>query len=306
MASLWKLRQIAKRHRITLVHCNEQDVYPIGQYLARWLGVPVVVSIHCSMARPYCEWAFGGRRCPDRIFFISPGNLETCRASVDGVIPESRRRVLFNGLDLNHYQPSEERRLSFRRRFSEGSPGSLAHCAKRQATRAFVELGLRLSIRAANRRGWRLVAGASHGSREAVLKHAHEALGTDSSTSDIPTSCDFTVVSTFVNTSREELRISSVLESTSRGCPVVALSNPWTGRFSGEAKSCRRMMIAPTNAVERWIGSPERLQQSRAGARARVRRTDNRKLSGQLWEEYHLSTSETKWNTLPFQSTLRN
>jgi hypothetical protein len=38
MSSLWKLTRIVRKHRVQLVHCNEQDVYPIGQYLARWLG----------------------------------------------------------------------------------------------------------------------------------------------------------------------------------------------------------------------------------------------------------------------------
>src|SRR5712671_2513203 len=46
LASLW---QIAMRHRVELVHCNEHDIYPIGQYLARLLRVPVVISVHFTL-----------------------------------------------------------------------------------------------------------------------------------------------------------------------------------------------------------------------------------------------------------------
>src|SRR5688500_12753455 len=30
LVSLWKLRSIAKRHNVQLIHCNEQDIYPNG------------------------------------------------------------------------------------------------------------------------------------------------------------------------------------------------------------------------------------------------------------------------------------
>jgi len=318
MASLWKLRQIAKRHRITLIHCNEQDIYPIGQYLARWLGVPVVVSIHCSMARPYCEWAFGGRRCPDRIFFISRGNLETCRASVDGVIPESRRRVLYNGLDLNHFQPSEERRRSFRRRFDlEGKIALGVACALREGKQLehLVELGLRI----VDPRVRIVVAGGPvAGERpyaEALLKHAHEALGDRFvHVGHLDELRDFySGLDVFVNTSREEACSISVLESMSCGCPVVGYaSKSVDGQIlpGGGEIVPQDDVIALTNAVERWIGSPERLQQSRAGARARVEDAfDIRKLSGQLWDEYRsLCTSADEMEHLGAvsQSTLRN
>src|SRR5262245_1578256 len=77
-ASLARLRRIVKRHRIELIHCNEQDIYPIGQYLGKWCGVPVVVSIHFTMNRDYCTWAFGQARSPRRMFFISKGNRDAC------------------------------------------------------------------------------------------------------------------------------------------------------------------------------------------------------------------------------------
>ncbi len=32
--------RIVRRHHIEMIHCNEQDTYPIGQYLARYAGCP--------------------------------------------------------------------------------------------------------------------------------------------------------------------------------------------------------------------------------------------------------------------------
>src|SRR5262245_19878024 len=59
-------------------------------------------------------WAFGGSRCPDRIFFVSRNSLDACRADLDGVIPEKRWRVLYNGLDMDWFRPDVELRESFR------------------------------------------------------------------------------------------------------------------------------------------------------------------------------------------------
>ena len=112
--ALWHLRSIARRHQIELLHCNEHDVYPIGQYLARTLGVPVVVSVHFTMARGYCDWAFSGRRVPARMFFVSQRNLEYCHSGLDGIVPQSSWRVLHNGLDLSKYQPDANLGRDFR------------------------------------------------------------------------------------------------------------------------------------------------------------------------------------------------
>jgi hypothetical protein len=46
LRSLVRVVQIGRRHAVQLVHCNEHDIYPIGQYVARLLRVPVVLSVH--------------------------------------------------------------------------------------------------------------------------------------------------------------------------------------------------------------------------------------------------------------------
>src|ERR1700710_521700 len=76
IAPLWRLRRLVRRHRIELIHSNEQDLYPVAQYLGRVCRLPVVVSVHFTMNRGFCEWAFAGARNPRRIFFVSQGSLD--------------------------------------------------------------------------------------------------------------------------------------------------------------------------------------------------------------------------------------
>src|SRR5262245_17059583 len=69
--SLLKVVLIAKRHGVELIHCNEHDIYPIGQYVGRICRVPVVVSVHFTVTESFSAWAFRGRRCPAYAFFVS-------------------------------------------------------------------------------------------------------------------------------------------------------------------------------------------------------------------------------------------
>ncbi len=72
--------------RIQVMHSNEQDVYPVAQYLGKLCRMPVVVSVHFTMDRGYCEWAFAAARNPQRIFFVSAGSREACRPGIEGVV----------------------------------------------------------------------------------------------------------------------------------------------------------------------------------------------------------------------------
>src|SRR5262249_16118483 len=115
LSSLWRLRRLVRRHAIELIHCNEQDIYPIGKYLGRLCSLPVVVSIHCKMGPAYFRWAFGGRQRPERIFFVSRGNQRANSEGMADLVPESDWRLLPNGLDVEHFRPTPNRRAAFRR-----------------------------------------------------------------------------------------------------------------------------------------------------------------------------------------------
>lgn len=295
LSSLWKLRGIAKGHNIELVHCNEQNVYPNGQYLARWLGLPAVVSIHFTMGRPYCEWAFGGKRVPSRIFFISPGNLEACRESVSGVIPESNWRMLYNGLDLTHFTPDSQRRNTFRKKYDlDGKVAIGVACAlrERKQLQHLFELGKRLP----DPRLRIVVAGGPVGDERqyaedliakgrALLGERLIHVGHLDELRDFYNGLDL-----FINTSREEACSISVLESMACGCPIVGYpSKSVDGQIlpGGGEMVPQDDIPALVTAVESWLGDAEKLASGRSGARRRVEDAfDIRKLSNQLFDEY--------------------
>lgn len=116
LTSLIRLRRLVAQHNIQLIHCNEQDIYPIGQYLSKWCRLPVVVSIHYMMNQGFCQWAFGRARAPQRMFFISEASRDACRHALDGLIPESTWRLLYNGLDMDKFQPNQDLRQEFRQK----------------------------------------------------------------------------------------------------------------------------------------------------------------------------------------------
>ena len=105
LRSMWQMRRIVRRHRCQIIHCNEHDTYPVGRYLARFCGLPTIVGVRFTMLRGFCEYAFGGRRKPDRLVFVSRGNLEACRPALTGIVPEADWRVMYNSTDLDDFRP---------------------------------------------------------------------------------------------------------------------------------------------------------------------------------------------------------
>ena len=292
--SIWQLRTIVRRHRIQLIHCNEQNIYPIGRYLGRLCRLPVVVSVHFTMGREFCQWAFGGRRQPDRIFFISRGNLEACRPGVQGVIAEDRWRLLHNGLDLDHFRPDEARRRQFRAEYHLGNgPLIGVACALRERKqlehlfRAVVDLppDVRVVVAGGPVPDEQEYAAAliAEGKRRLAdrlihVGHLTELRGL------------YNALDLFVNTSKEEACSISVLEAMACGCPVIGYpSKSVDGQVlpgGGEIveQDCIDQLAA---TLARWLADSTKVADGRLGARRRVEEAfDIRRLSGQLWFEY--------------------
>jgi glycosyltransferase involved in cell wall biosynthesis len=296
LRSLWRLRDLVRRHGVRLIHCNEQDVYPIGQYLGRLCGLPVIVSVHCLMERGFCEWAFRGARRPRRIYFISRGSRDACRAGVEGLIPEADWRVLYNGLDLEEFRPDPALRERFRR--EHGLPPEAvvvgAACALRpgkQLEHLFEAVarhplpGLRLALAGgpvpgdeAYAAGLLEGARARLGDRLLYLGHRDELRGL------------YNALDLFVNTSRQEACSVSILEALACGCPVVG----YPSKSVDEQVLPGGGEITPQDRVDelaaalgRWSSDPGRLVAARAGARRRaVQDFDIRTIADYLWDEY--------------------
>jgi glycosyltransferase involved in cell wall biosynthesis len=293
-AALASLVRIARRHRIELIHANEQDVYPIAQYAGRILGVPRVVSVHFTMERGFCQWAFSGRRAPDRMYFVSRSNQEACRQALDGVVIESRWRVLRNGLDLAEFVPDLARRQRARHRFGigEGLVIGVA-CALRPRKQlehlfraaAAVTRPVHVFVAGGPVPGDETYAAQLLADARTLLGERLHLLGHLDELRDFYNGLDL-----FVNTSREEACSISVIESLSCGCPVVG----YASRSVDEQVLPDGGEIVPQDdhralaaAIDRWLASPATLAAGRAGARRQAEALfDIQTLAQDLWADY--------------------
>jgi glycosyltransferase involved in cell wall biosynthesis len=292
--SLAALRRIARRHAIDLVHSNEHDVYPIAQYAARLLGVPRMASVHFTMDRPICSWAYGGRRVPDRLFFVSRSSQEVCRPALEGIVPERSWYVLRNGLDLQHFRPDSDRRAQARSEYGVGQTLTIGvACALRPRKQlehlfraaARVETPIRVLVAGGPVPGDEAYADqllsegrALLGERLQVLGHLEELRGF------------YAALDLFVNTSQEEACSISVIESLACGCPVVGYASrsvdeqilPDGGEIVAQDDD-----QALSQALRRWLSDANRLRQARDGARRQAMALfDIRARADDLFEQY--------------------
>jgi glycosyltransferase involved in cell wall biosynthesis len=295
VAPLWKLRRLVKRFGIQIIHSNEQDLYPVAQYLGKVCSLPVVVSVHFTMDRGFCEWAFAGSRNPRLVFFVSAGSRDACRRGVEGIIPEAKWRVLPNGLDLRHFVPDREQGRHFREQHGLGEgPAIGVACALRprkqlehlfEAASRLDVPDLRVVVAGGAVKGDETYAEgllrdarASLGARLVVLGHLDELRGF------------YNALDVFVNTSQEEACSISVSESLACGCPVVAYpSKSVDGQIlpDGGEVVAQDDIHDLTSVLRRWLASPRELGDRRIGARRTAEEYfDIRKLSRQLWDEY--------------------
>jgi len=299
LRSLWQLRRLVSRYQVELIHCNEQDIYPIGQYLGRLCGLPVVVSVHFTMERGFCEWAFGKTRSPRRMFFISRGNLEACRPGVAGVVPDSAWRLLYNGLDLDKFAPDASLRQQFRRQHNVDAHLVLGvACALRprkqlehlfQAAARLTDLPVKVVVAGGPPRVPIL---EEEGYDEKLMQQGKELLGDRliylGRLNELRSF--YNGLDLFVNTSREEACSISVLEALSCGCPVVGYASK---SVDEQVLPCGGEIVEQdhvdqlVDALRGWLSDPGRLAAGRTGARKRAEDSfDIRKISIQLWDEY--------------------
>ncbi|MFL5244260.1 MAG: glycosyltransferase family 4 protein [Gemmataceae bacterium] len=293
--SLWRLRKLVKRHRIQIIHCNEHDVYPVGQYLARLCKLPVAVSVHFTMDRGFCEWAFTGSRRPDRLFFISGGSREACRDAIEGIVPKDHWRLLPNGLDLEHFRPDNRLRESFRNQHGLRSALVMGvACAlrpRKQLEHLFKAVenidvpGVRLLLAGSAVKGDETYADdllkkgkAKLGEKLVYVGHLNELRGF------------YNTLDLFVNTSQEEACSISVIEALACGCPVIGYASksvdeqvlPNGGEIV-EQDGIEQLTVA----LRKWLNDPVRLHEGRTLARQTAEdRFDIKHLSMQLWKEY--------------------
>lgn len=300
--SLWKLRRIVSRHRINVIHSNEQEVYPICGWLARLSRIPVIVSVHFTMERGFCEWAFGKIHNPERVLFISRGSLEACREGVEGIIPENRWMLLPNGLDLRHYRPDDDRRRRFRAEHGLADEVAIGvACAIRprkqlehlfEAVARDVGVPVKLFVAGGPVPGDEEYARALLEKARAKLGDRLVLIGYLEELRDLLNGLDV-----FVNTSKEEACSISILEALACGCPVLGYPSksvdeqvlPQGGEMVPQDDLDRL-----TTSLRRWVADSGALSARRSGARQRVQESyDIAALSEQLWLEYEAMRAGT-------------
>lgn len=294
LLALWRLRKLIKRHRIQIVHCNSQDIYPVGHFAARLCGLPVVVTVHSNMGRAYCLWAMGGRRQPQRVFFISKSSMECCREAVSGVIPEQNWRLIYNGLDLERYQPDANLRNQFREQYGLDSQ-LLVGVASAIRTGKQLEHFLQVAAQVPGQHIHFLLAGRSMPGDEAygqtLIDEARQTLGDRFhflGWLEDPRGF-FNALDLFVNTSKEEAFGISVLQALACGCPVVGYPSSSVQEVvlpgGGEiVEQDNRGKLG--ECVNRWLSDPNHLASMRNAVRKQAETFDIRPIADQMWNEY--------------------
>jgi glycosyltransferase involved in cell wall biosynthesis len=299
---LWTLRKVARRHGAQIIHCNVQEVYPVGQYLGRLCRLPVVLSIRSRLPRGFSTWALAGRRQPQRLFFNSHNSLETCAPAVDGLVPQSRWKVLYNGLDLEQYKPDPGLGEAFRRQHGLGNElviGMASALRPGKQLEHLFEAAASLSVPAVRV----LLAGREIPGEEDYARNALQVgkrlLGdrfTFVGWLEDPRGL-FNALDLCINPSKEESFGVSVLQALACGCPVVGYPSVAVQEvvLPGGGEIVPQDHIAKLrDAIDEWLGGKARSRAVRQGARQRAEFFDIRRSAALLWDEYEKVLQETR------------
>ena len=298
LISLWRLIRITKRHRIQLIHCMEQDVYPIGKYLSRFTKIPLVATAQYTLSRSFCEWAFSGGPKPKRLFFVSKGSLEACRPAVSGLVDESSWRVLYNSVDPAEFKPDPSLGKSFREEHGLGNTLLIGTASalrpRKQLDHMFSAIEL-MKSRGIDNFKFVLAGGAVSGDEEyaeKLLRSARKILGDRfvelGQVSDLRPV--YNALDLYLHTSQEEGCSLSILEAMSIGCPVlgyVSIAADEQVLPDGGEIVEQDNIEALSVGLERWLADRKLLNRTRSLARQRVLDDfSSEKISNQLWGQY--------------------
>jgi glycosyltransferase involved in cell wall biosynthesis len=109
--ALWRLYQVMRRERFTIVHTHTPKPGLLGQLAARLAGVPIVVNtlhgfyFHDHMPpvwrRFYITLEKIAARCSDVI--LSQNSEDILTASAEGICPPAKIKYLGNGIDVTRF-----------------------------------------------------------------------------------------------------------------------------------------------------------------------------------------------------------
>lgn len=99
----WRLARIVSRERIELIHCNEQDHYPVMRAAAKVTRRPIMATLHSRITAAWGHWAFGMPFLPACLQFLSRAQLDATRAALPQALPDDRLKLLMSGLAIDEF-----------------------------------------------------------------------------------------------------------------------------------------------------------------------------------------------------------
>jgi glycosyltransferase involved in cell wall biosynthesis len=245
------------------------------------------------MERGFCSWAFR-KRIPDRVIFVSDGNLRNCLPSIEGIVDSSRFVVVNNGIDNNRNKPDANLRREFREKHKVGDAVSLGVACALRPRKQVDHLIKAASLISGNIKVF--VAGAAVPGDEdyarKLVANSNELLG--SRVTFLGHQQDLRPLlnglDLFVNTSQEEACSISVIESLAHGCPVIGYASksvdcqilPDGGEITAQDD-----IPALAECIQRWSADPNlRIQTSANARRIATSKFDMLGNCEQVWKIY--------------------
>jgi glycosyltransferase involved in cell wall biosynthesis len=106
-----KLRRWIRREGVTIIQCNEHQIYPFAALLGRLAKLPVVCHVRSKLTKGFAAWSFGKRE-PDALIWCTKHMASECQAALAGTVSEERQHVIPLGMSLpqnGDYLPARER-----------------------------------------------------------------------------------------------------------------------------------------------------------------------------------------------------
>jgi glycosyltransferase involved in cell wall biosynthesis len=118
-STIWHAMRVAawaRKQNIDLIHCNEHDVYPFAIWVRYFLRKPIVCHVRFRIQSSFADWAFGGKKRPDRLLWTSWQQKKDSDAAVAKHVPQEFQHIVYLGIDLSQFGNNPESGPFFRQK----------------------------------------------------------------------------------------------------------------------------------------------------------------------------------------------
>ena len=230
LRDIWRLSRIARRERIDLIHCNEHEHYALVRQVARWAGIPAVVTMHWNLD-DWSLWAFRPPYAPAAAQFLSRAQLDVSRPYLPPDLEPGRVKLLMSGLEMDAFLARGGDGSELREQWGAGPNTTILGTASAMKPRKHVEDFIRL-IGRLHRRGldvMGIIAGGGRFTDPEYLEMLKQLI-VDENLSDRcklvgnldPVTPFFRAIDISINTAEMEILSMSLCEAQACGKPTLA------------------------------------------------------------------------------------